>query len=323
MSQEAIWLGRTGRGREDADPAGRSVRQPAEVRKRRATAEIDSRIEHLPPFPTVLTELIGLTNRETSAAQDLRTCIEKDPVLTARVLRLANSAFYSPRVPVTSVQQGVVMLGQMTVKSLAMAAATLKFLGGAIEPYGMVHGGLWMHSYVVADLTREMAVALGWTEEVQDAVYVAGLLHDIGKIVLVDVLMPALREDDRCRRDPGGETVEAWESRVVGLSHSEVGRKIADKWRLAPLTTCCIHHHHADDGRESEFNREIALVSLADAGARRIGAGLQEPDEEADVEGRTLEAVGLSETQFREILDQYAERGTRVIELFSNLGGRA
>lgn len=321
MAQNAIWIRqRSGAGTENGQGGVRAVSQSTDVRRRRFAAEIDSRIDRLPAFPTVLSELIGLTNSADSAANDLRTCIEKDPVLTARLLRLANSAFYSPRVPVTSVQQAVVMLGHLSVKSLAMAAATLKFLGRGMDAYHMPAGGLWMHSYVSAELAREIASVVSWDEDTQDGIYVGALLHDIGKIVLSDTLEAALRQGD-CQKLASGEKAEKWEEELTGFSHLDVGEKIAQKWRLAPVTTVCIRFHHHPEAAPTEFFREVSLVALADAGVRRVGAGLENPDEDLETEERACTALGIPWDRFDEVLASHYESVSGAQELFSNMGG--
>ena len=254
MTQKVLWVRK---GAEAAAGFGESgsppIHQPSEVRLRRISTEIDSRIDRLPPFPTVLTELIGLTQSDDSAAGDLETCIEKDPVIAARLLKLANSAFYSPRSSVASIRQSVVMLGQQTVKSLAMAAATLKFLSGGMDAYGMGAGGLWLHSYGTAELARRLARVSGDEEEVQEAVYVGGLLHDIGKIVLSGILTDVIGRGEASLRSGGGETERQWEKRVAGVTHAGVGEMIAAKWKLAPVTTRCVRCHHSCEG-----NRRIS-----------------------------------------------------------------
>jgi HD-like signal output (HDOD) protein len=321
MTQKAVWIGRTPSGGDDTEAAQAQSGTPQlDVRKLRFSAELESRIDHLPPFPTILSELIGLTNSEKSAATDLKGCLEKDPVLTARLLKLANSAFYSPRVPVTSIQQAVVMLGNMTVKSLAMAAATLKFLGKDAAAYGMGKGGLWMHSYACAELARHLALTLGWPDDAQDSVYVGALLHDIGKIVLADLLATVAAGQVYSRLVENPEPIGEWESRLTGFTHFGVGEKIAEKWRLAPLTAGCIRHHHVAEPVPAEFTQEVMLVSLADAGARHLGIGVAEPDEDSERENHAREVLGVSETDYGAMLVSFAEKGASAEEIFSSMG---
>ncbi|MCK4546790.1 MAG: HDOD domain-containing protein [Candidatus Eisenbacteria sp.] len=320
MAQKVMWAGRGtgGAAGNDGDKPG-SPGEPTDVHRRRIAAEIESRINRLPPFPTVLSELIGLTSSATSAAADLRTCIEKDAVLAARILKLANSAFYCPKVPVASVQQAVVMLGHLSVKSLAMAAATLKFLGRETTSYGMTPGGLWMHSYAVAELARDLAGSLSWPDESRDAVHVGALLHDIGKIVLEEILPQAAREGGGPERLVEQRAVEQWEDELTGFTHSAVGRTIAEKWQLAPLTTHCIAFHHGWNTALPDYATEVTLVSLADAGAHRLGIGLEEPDEDPEREHRMLEILGVSEEQYSETLERWREKIEDAGSLFSQM----
>ena len=157
----------------------------------------------------------------------------------------------------------------LSVKSLAMAAATLKFLGQELKAYNISPGGLWMHCYAAAELAREFAAEAGQEDESQDAVYVGALLHDIGKIVLGSIMEGSLRDSENHRAAEEGETVLAWEERVTGIDHCGVGDRITSKWRLAPLAMSCVKDHHSWEGAPPEFRREVAIVALADA-ARRL-----------------------------------------------------
>ncbi len=325
MAQKSIWIRQNGKkkGREGlGDPV--NIHEVPDVRRRKLASEIDSRINHLPAFPTILSELIGLTSSDVSAAKDLKACIEKDPVLTARLLKLSNSAFYSPRLPVTSVQQAVVMLGQQTVKSIAMAAATMKFLGNRVSPYGMGAGGLWMHSYVVAELARMLAQKAGWMNHEQDVVYAGGLLHDIGKIVLADTLTAMNVMVPRPDENLDGENefdIELWEEEQCGFTHTGIGKKIADKWRLADITRSCIAYHHAWTESPEEHSREVKIITLADVGATNLGIGLEYSTDPGQQAKMILEAFELDSSQFQEMLDDYSATAKSAEEMYSSLGG--
>lgn len=321
MSQKSIWIRKDG-GDAPGGPAAKRDPEVPDVRRRRMASSIDSRINHLPPFPTILSELIGLTSSDESAARDLKECIEKDPVLTARLLKLSNSAFYSPRLPVTSVQQAVVMLGQQTVKSLAMAAATLKFLGKRLSVYDMSPGGLWMHSYVVAELARMLAQKAGWVSHEQDVVYAGGLLHDIGKIVLADILS-AEGAQAAPAADAGERSfdIERWEEEQCGFPHTGIGGSIAEKWRLAGVTRSCIVFHHRWGESPGEHGREVKMVALANLGARLLGVGYETPPAESDEPLEILDAFDLSREQFGEILSEFSEKTKPAEEMYSSLGG--
>lgn len=320
MSQKAIWVRRgTGPQEGGGTRSERGADQPFGVRRVRILKEVDSRMENLPPFPTVLNELIGLTNSDTSAADDLRKCIEKDAVLTARILKLANSAFYSPTIPVASVQQSVVMLGFLSVRSLAMAAATLKFLGSDIGAYGIFPGGLWMHSYATAELAREFARELRVHPDAQDAVYVGGLLHDIGKIVLGPILEDLIRDPVDERRPDEGEEILGWERRIADLDHCEIGARLAEKWRLAPVTAASVRHHHGPEKAEGETARAVMIVTLANAAAHRLGVGFRDPVLSEEGEAVMLEALGISSERYLGIVEGYTEKVENVKDLFTGL----
>lgn len=325
MAQKVVWVHEATDSIAGGGVGKQPVEQVGDVRRRRVALEIDTRIDRLPPFPAILTELIGLTGSDQSAAKDLQGVIQKDPVLTAKLLKLANSAFYSPRSPVSSIQKAVVMLGQLSVKSLAMAAATMKLLGRRCEPYGMGAGGLWLHSYSAAELAKELARTEGDSKDVQEAVYVGALLHDIGKIVLTEIIEGMSRSGIHSGQAKEGETIQEWEERVTGFAHNKVGRLIADKWRLSPLTTNCVQYHHGCDPEtpkpDNEYAREIMLVTLADAGVRRLGMGLHSIDENPEREQCLLEALNIPDSRFNKALESYAEKSAEAGDILSSLKG--
>lgn len=228
--------------------------------------EIVIRTEDLPPFPDVVWRVIDLASDPCTGARELERIIERDLSLTARVLRLANSAYFQRSREVKTVRAAAALLGNAQIRSLVLTAALKPMLSGS--PLGRV---LWEHSLAVALASRLITAAL--REGDSEEAFVAGLLHDVGKS-LFDRQHPRLFAESvqLLRAQEGISSIDA-EKRFLGLSHPEVGAIVAVFWRLPPSLSDVILHHHQPEASDG-YSRLCAAVHLADLLALRLGIGL-------------------------------------------------
>lgn len=247
--------------------------QPAPISDRSVSPvpEVVIRTEDLPPFPDLVWKVIDLASDPCTGARDMERVIEKDQSLTARVLRLANSAYFQRSREVKTVRAAAALLGNSQIRSLVLTAALKPMMSGS--PLSRV---LWEHSLAVALASRLLAGSLG--EADPEEAFVAGLLHDVGKS-LFDRQHPArFAESARLLRStPEMTSVEA-ERSALGVAHPEVGAIVAMFWRLPPALGDAILYHHEPERSES-FQRLCSIVHVADLLALKLGIGLVErPD---------------------------------------------
>ena len=221
---------------------------------------------------TTVTKVLETCNNPGASANDLQRVISFDPVLTARVLKLINSAYYSLGVPITSLTRAIVMLGLNTVKNLALSFAVLENLRSkdhfsVFSPYEF-----WTHSLCVGVIAKSLAAAIGHTPQGMEAFFVAGLLHDLGKIPL-SRQFPEEYHQVRETAAKGQATLCDIENRLLGMNHCTVGCMISKKWRLGSrLVETLSYHHKPDDS--SEVDRDfVFIISLANQFAHYLSIG--------------------------------------------------
>jgi len=239
----------------------------------RLRAEVVAR-KNLPTIPTVLAKILQLVDSESSSGRDLIAVIEHDQALTGKMLRLANSAFFGQSRKVATIPRAVVLLGFSTVRNLALGVKVWDALGNGIAKTRLEE--LWSHAVAVAAAGRSLATRLGGGDP--DEAFTAGLLHDVGRLVL------AMRFRDDYWRAVGGAheggDLETLEREVVGVDHAEVGAWILEAWSLPPGIIEAVRAHHGDttqpgvSGVLALTDRLIGLTDLGSGAVRREAEAL-------------------------------------------------
>lgn len=214
-------------------------------------------VDNMPTFPSSAHRIIELTNDVNCAPKDLVKVIDHDPILTLNVLKLINSAYFGLAAKVTSVKHAVVYLGINTVKNLALSIAAIGVLPSK-NSLGFNMSHFWWHSVVCAGAARSIAEYKKLGEADAGNCFVAGLIHDIGKIMFVHFLPD---EYQQCMTEfqKSGRLPTVIESEIIGTSHGELGALLAEKWQLPPVLAGIIRSHHNlnTGGKTSEL--EYAL----------------------------------------------------------------
>ncbi len=258
---------------------------------RRFRAEVISR-RNLPTIPTALTKILALVDGEGTNARELVDLVERDQALTAKILRLANSAFFGQSRRVATIPRAVLVLGFSTVRNLALGVRVWEALGSHVARQRVEE--LWAHAVAVALATRGLAGAL--REGDPDEAFTAGLLHDVGRIVM------AARFGDRYWHAVGGasegEPVDAMERAGLGVDHAEVGGWLFEAWNFPPQIVDAVREHHAVEARSGVTgllaitNRLVAWTDLATGTVRPEGQALLE----------VVSARGVTPARWREVV---------------------
>jgi len=223
-------------------------------------------IEKMPPVPLVLGKIMEVTAKPDVSATDLGNVISLDPVLTGKVLRLVNSAHSGLPTTVTSIMRAIILLGMNTIKNLAISSAVLGSVGNRSFFKALNADEFWEHSVGVGITARRLAQRIGISRSQQEEFFVAGLLHDIGKIVLNAALAePYVRVLKSASETQ--EPLHCCEQAEFGLTHCDIGARLAEQWQLpGPLRGALEHHHSLTELNElAEFERNlIYLVAMAD-----------------------------------------------------------
>ncbi len=234
--------------------------------------DIIARIEQLSSIPSVEAILLPLVNYlqqplETLDLQRVVDLISHDNSLSAQCLHMANSPLYGRWQTITTTRGAVIALGLQKMREIALSCCVLKMMPGGWDDKNPVV--FWEHSLAVALVARRIAKRIGMKDPEQ--AYLAGLLHDIGFVVNMQVEPKLFLQTITLSRTSGCLMEEA-EERVLGISHCDSGQILAGKWRLAPYVLDAIKYHH-EFSQLSDYLPVVALVNLSDRLCRIHGLG--------------------------------------------------
>jgi putative nucleotidyltransferase with HDIG domain len=232
---------------------------------------------NLPYSPALLGTLFAQTGDNSLAPlSDIAATIAQDQGLTARILALANSAYYGLQAQVSSPARALTVLGLAEVRTLVLAVGVASLAKGRLRPGLLDLPAYWRHQVLAASAARILARALGLDP---DTLYTAGMLHDLGKLLTArsrpgdwSAITRAARELDL----PCHEAEDAhW-----GVDHALVGAMTLSSWNLPPSLTEPVSWHHAPD-RSPDHPRQAAALCLADALAHALEEAQEEAREDA------------------------------------------
>ena len=216
-------------------------------------------VDKMPSLSTTVSKVLEICSRPDTVPNDLNRVIALDPVLAGQVLKLINSAYYSLMNKVTSLTRAIIMLGLNTVKNLALSTAIIRSVSQAKKSRALPIRAFWAHSIAVGVMAKLLAAGRGLALAEREEYFVAGLLHDLGKIPIGDEYTEVL-----ARVETAQEPLVTVEQQVLGLDHEEVGAMIATKWKLNAVLTDAICHHHAPELAAAAHRDLVATVALAD-----------------------------------------------------------
>lgn len=221
---------------------------------------------NVPPLPQVLLRLIQQLDDESSTIESVAAIVSKDPALSARILTAANSAAFYRSTPASDIKACVSLLGTRMVRSMATCLAVKRLFDADPRTVSVDLTDFWRHSLLVAETSRAMASATGYPNPGE--AFLAGLLHDVGQLVL----MSALGEQYAWLLSQTGDEDKLIELERASLStdHCEVGTWLADQWRLDSGLADALLFHHASAEEIATASNLPRLVWFADALARGV-----------------------------------------------------
>jgi len=227
------------------------------------------RIQTLPPLPTSAIRVIALTKNPDTSVKELENVIGQDPALAAGMLRQANSAYYGYARRISSLQEAIVVLGFQATQGLAMAAAVAPLLKIQLVGYDIEQDGLWKHSMLTAMAARTLCKRMGLPYG--DIAFTAGLLHDIGKLVIsiyVQEVGAYLLEKVAIAKLSYVEL----EEKVIGFNHATVGGFLAKGWNLPEDLVAAISYHHTPS--DAQIHEDLSsIVHIANGLSSTLGVG--------------------------------------------------
>ncbi len=230
--------------------------------KEKHLKQIAAYIHKMPSLPTSVTKVVEICNDPNTSPADLNKVISIDPVLMGNVMKLINSAYYGLSQQVTSLVRAIIMLGLNTVKNLSLSTAILGNLSNKQNFQAINMEGFWRHSLCVGVTAKLIARHMHIDTKTLESYFIAGLLHDIGKIPLnnqfAQEYITAMSFSDRDHHP-----LYMGETEAIGINHTEAGQLVAHAWKLGDEIKDAIIHHHSVESYEGENKNIVFAVSAA------------------------------------------------------------
>lgn len=208
-------------------------------------------------MPEVLARILDLLADPNSQMAELAEALSHDQALVARLIAVSNSALYGGSHEISSVNQAVVRLGTRTIRSLVVAASTRTLFPADATHVGVTGHELWQHSVECGLTSRRVASTVRYADP--EEAFVGGVLHDVGKVVMLLNLSDEYRRVLKLQASSGSGSVAA-EAAVLGFDHTMVGELLLDRWNMPDVLTACVRHHHDPDaaGEHAALARIVA-----------------------------------------------------------------
>ena len=235
---------------------------------------LKTKTEQLFALPQATTKLIGLCENPRVNAEKLTEVIRVDPALSSTMIRRANSAMFRGVEKVGSLQDAVVRLGHRNVRSIATLMSVFKLSGSEVKSFAFDRFGHWIHSLGVGILAEELAMKMALTAP--EDVFLAGVLHDFGKLVFDDHLHDDFMKINQTIVSKRAQASDV-ERQMMGTSHSEMGEVVARNWGLPDKMSVAIGRHHdvgvMDKADKNGMPPVEAVVALANHMTKAILLG--------------------------------------------------
>ncbi len=265
--------------------------------------QLESAIAKIKPIPQIALKLMRMVQDDSYSMGDMGTEIRKDQVISAKVIRLCNSAYFRLNVDVDSIERALVVLGEKRLLQLIVSASMEGFFNSDSGGYSLCKGGLFKHAVGTALICEKLASI---NKKIPaDIAYTAALLHDIGKIALDQFMDKAYPLFYR-RTQEKGESLVSVEKELFGMDHTTAGGKLAELWGLPERLIDVIKHHHHPE--ESKHDKDLNhLVYLADLLMSRFIVGQDLERLSTDSLYNCLNRVGIKADPLSKIIEELSE----------------
>lgn len=259
-------------------------------------------VDGLKPMPGSVTSALKVIEEPDVTISEISSIIAKDQALAARILKFANSAYYGFPHPASTLNEAIARLGFRRIKNILFTLSYSSMLGRRIAGYNLGHGELWRHSIAVAMTCQRISERVAYSAP--DEAYVAGLLHDIGKLLLDQYFKVDWAHLLSIGQENNLTLIEA-EENLLGINHAQTGGELARNWGLPTRLSDAIAYHHTP--ALATWPDLAAIVQVADIICWRLNIGLTHPDFLPEPAAVALELLSLSLIDIDEMTDIYSD----------------
>jgi len=255
----------------------------------------------IPTLPSVITRINELIDDPQTGAAEIGAAIAEDAPLVAKVLRIANSAFYGLREPCLSAEQASAVLGLRVLRNVVTQAAVIQQFDHLRQHPGFDIDELWRHAILTSQLCGFIARRCGGRVNLRpDESQVCGLLHDIGKVIMLDGMGGEFLDVvDEARLL--GHRLHVVEEQRLGFNHTDIGALLSVRWGLPSAVSAAIQYHHGPR-EQLETDSVVSLVANANLLAHRVADGELEAAL-ATIDPPTARFLGLCQSDVEDVLE--------------------
>ena len=274
---------------------------------------LKSYIRKLPSFPATVNKVMEICYDANTSPADLSKVMSLDPVLSGKMLQLVNSAYFGFAHEIVSPVRAIIMLGMNTVKNLALGLAVMSTLGNRKNFQALDMDGFWKHYLGVGVVSKLIAKKRNVDPRKLEGYFIAGLLHDIGKIPLngrfSDEYRLAMEISNREH-----QSLFISEKQILGIDHTLAGSLIAKNWKLGTEIIDTISFHHSPETYNGEQKDILYTIILANYFAKRSGIGFSGNPSMEDIWPQVLQHFSVGPDTTVDYLHDLSDEVTQEIE---------
>jgi putative nucleotidyltransferase with HDIG domain len=269
----------------------------------------------IPALSALINKILRVAGEGRPNAQEMAEVISRDPLLTAKILKIANSAYFGLSQEVTTISRAIVVLGFDAVRSVALSASVIEAFRARNTRSRFDRTKFWTHSLACAYLAKRIA---GMTHRTRSETgFVCGLLHDIGKIVL-DIYFPDSYGRILTRLSSGDVTSVEAEDGILGFSHPEVGMWVTQRWRFPKTIVFTIANHHGVICDDARYKYPTSVVRLANHLCLQEGISLMDGSVVEPLAASVINDLGLDLAGVAHLRAELTARKDSFMSLFSS-----
>lgn len=263
---------------------------------------IISDLNQLPSIPEVATRIISLAEDPDVSFRLMAEEISRDQAITANILKLCNSAYFSKGKEISSLDRAIVTLGIKEVKDIVILVATKAVLNKMILGYDLARGELWRHGLGVAMVAKKIAIRKN-RKSIADIVFTGGIIHDVGKTILALFVQNTFK-DILAMVVAKKITFQSAEREIMGFDHQEIGETILAKWKFPKVLKAAVRYHHEPHLAPEPFRPLVSIIHVANTLCLMAGVGIGSDGLYHELNETALKVLGIDNAELEVI---YAE----------------
>lgn len=277
------------------------------------STEIKQIIKDIKLLSPSASSLLEITTREDHNLSEIVNIIKYDANLTAKILKIVNSAAYGLRTEITAIDRAITLTGETTLISLAMNEAADMLYQKDLTGYEGEKGDLWRHNLLAGLAAKKIAPHAKYPVNI-DVAFTCGLLHDIGKSIISDFLINTSNKVIQALDEKKVEDYQRAERKILGIDHCDAGFALATHWKLPePIPSALRYHHHPADAPK-EYQALVYTIHLGDMLAMLAGTGTGADTLRYKLDSTYTEYIELNETDIAQIMVEIGDEFTKMQE---------